>query len=91
MPSISIVVPVYNEAENTDELYRRTIGALRKDFPGFGHEIIFVDDGSSDTTFTRLEELNRKDPAVKALQFSRNFLLVFQFREFYTEFITFFL
>ena len=70
---ISCIIPVYNEAANIDQLYRRLRQALNKDFHYVQHEIIFVDDGSSDGTFEALARIQSVDPSVAVLQFSRNF------------------
>lgn len=68
---ISIVIPVYNEEPNVWHLYKELKGVLdrlRKDY-----EIIFVDDGSTDCTFTRLIEISKKDKRLKAIQLTKNF------------------
>src|SRR5215212_2981029 len=70
-PDVSIVVTVFNEAASVDELYRRTVSALKNGPRTF--EVIFVDDGSSDGTFAALERLHRADPRVRAVRFKRNF------------------
>jgi undecaprenyl-phosphate 4-deoxy-4-formamido-L-arabinose transferase len=69
--SLSIVVPVYNEAGSIAELYRRTIAALEP--TGHAFELIFVDDGSTDTTFAELERMHAADDRVRAVRFKRNF------------------
>jgi undecaprenyl-phosphate 4-deoxy-4-formamido-L-arabinose transferase len=68
---VSIVIPIYNEAGSLDELYRRTIAAL--DGGTRAYELIFVDDGSTDGTWQRLETLHARDPHVRAVRFKRNF------------------
>lgn len=73
MKKISVVIPVYNEEGTISELYRRLKSALDKDLSFLEYEVIFVDDGSTDGTFSLLEELHYKDSAVKIVQFSRNF------------------
>src|ERR687885_829504 len=70
-PSVSIVVPIYNEAPTVDELYRRTVAALEPTLRAF--ELIFVDDGSTDGTFARLERLHERDGRVRVVRFKRNF------------------
>ncbi len=70
---ISLVIPVFNESEVIPVLYSRIDKTLKKDFPKFQREIIFIDDGSTDNTFNELEKLHKKDPSVKVIQFSRNF------------------
>src|SRR5918995_1802129 len=51
-PDVSVVVPIYNEEDTVDELYRRVVAALEG--AGLPFELIFVDDGSHDRTFERL-------------------------------------
>lgn len=70
---LSIVVPVCNEAEVVETLYKRLVKAVKKDFKNWRYEIIFIDDGSSDATFSVVKNLHTKDRNVKAVQFSRNF------------------
>jgi undecaprenyl-phosphate 4-deoxy-4-formamido-L-arabinose transferase len=70
-PSISVVIPVYNEAASLRELYARAVEAL--DGAGSSFELIFVDDGSTDTTFAELERLHAADGRVRAVRFKRNF------------------
>jgi polyisoprenyl-phosphate glycosyltransferase len=71
-PEISVVLPVYNEAANLDELHARLTAALTAIVPAW--ELIFVDDGSRDGSFEVLKLLHAKDPIhVSILRFSRNF------------------
>lgn len=70
-PTLSIVIPVYNEQENLPELYQR-LSAITTILPG-QTELIFVDDGSCDRTLELLRDLHRKDPNVCYLSFARNF------------------
>jgi glycosyltransferase involved in cell wall biosynthesis len=67
-PNISIVVPVFNEAENIRPLYAAVEAAMSD--AGYTWEIVFVDDGSTDGTSRALEELHSK---VKVVRFRRNF------------------
>ncbi len=68
---ISIVIPVYNESEGIDELYRRTTSAMSSFSDSF--EIICVDDGSRDTSLSQLIAYHEKDPRFKVISLSRNF------------------
>jgi undecaprenyl-phosphate 4-deoxy-4-formamido-L-arabinose transferase len=70
-PSISVVIPLYNEAASLPELYRRAVESL--DEAGHAFELIFVDDGSTDTTFAELERIHAGDGRVRAVRFKRNF------------------
>jgi glycosyltransferase involved in cell wall biosynthesis len=67
-PRISVVVPVYNEELNVEELYQRTAAVLQD-----SAEFIFVDDGSRDTTYQRLAAIAQQDPRVKVIRFRRNY------------------
>jgi len=70
---LSIVIPIYNEAANIDELHRRLTGILAPmALPG-GYELVFVNDGSHDDSLPMLQTLGARDPHVRYLSFSRNF------------------
>ena len=66
---VSIVVPVYNEAENVQPLADAVAEALA----GQKYELIFVDDGSEDATFENIDRLARGDGRVCGVSLSRNF------------------
>ncbi|MGZ3664370.1 MAG: glycosyltransferase family 2 protein [Ktedonobacterales bacterium] len=68
---ISVVVPVYNEEESARPLYEALTAQLQQ--LGQSYEIIFVDDGSRDGSFTVLRALYEQDPHVRVVQFRRNF------------------
>ena len=70
-PSISVVIPVYNEAASLRELYARAVESL--DAAGRSFELIFVDDGSTDGSFAELERFHAADDRVRAVRFKRNF------------------
>jgi undecaprenyl-phosphate 4-deoxy-4-formamido-L-arabinose transferase len=70
-PDVSVIVPIFEEEATVDELYRRTVAALEQD--GRTFELLFVDDGSRDGTFSRLERLHDGDPRVRVVRFKRNF------------------
>ncbi len=67
---VSIVLPAYSEENNIHPLCHEIIDHLEETS---GFEIIFVDDGSRDQTFRRIEELSRNDARVKGIRLSRNF------------------
>ena len=70
-PLLSIIVPAFNEETNIRPFYDALVPALEQ--IDDDAEIIFVDDGSADGTFTVFSELARLDRRVRALRFSRNF------------------
>jgi undecaprenyl-phosphate 4-deoxy-4-formamido-L-arabinose transferase len=70
-PQVSVVVTLLNESATIDELYRRTVDTLDK--LGVPFELIFVDDGSTDDTFARVERLHASDPRIRAVKLKRNF------------------
>lgn len=73
---ISIVIPCFNEQEVIEELFKRLSDVLDQclhEETIRDYELLFVDDGSSDNTYTVLGSLALKDPRVKAISFSRNF------------------
>jgi polyisoprenyl-phosphate glycosyltransferase len=71
-PSISVAIPVYNEEAIVDELLRRTCDVL-DNIPGGPHQIVLVDDGSSDRTCELLEEAAKGDSRIVVIGLSRNF------------------
>ncbi len=69
--TLSIVIPLYNEEENVQILHERlkkVLDPLEKEY-----EILFVDDGSTDSTLSILEEIQAKDKGVVVLSLRRNF------------------
>jgi glycosyltransferase involved in cell wall biosynthesis len=68
---ISIVVPVFNELENVEAVYSAISSVLHA--MGCSYEIIMVDDGSSDGSYSILTQLASKDSNLKAIRFRRNF------------------
>jgi glycosyltransferase involved in cell wall biosynthesis len=68
---ISVVIPLYNEENLVADLVGRTIPVLSGITADF--EIVFVDDGSKDSTATRLLEARSADSRIKILELSRNF------------------
>ncbi len=68
---ISVVIPVYNEEENLALLYDELTEVMKTlDRP---YEILFVDDGSKDTSLSILQSMQEADPKVVVVQFRRNF------------------
>ena len=72
--TLSIVIPLYNEAGNIDELLRRVAAVVRGlPEPPLDYEVICVDDGSRDATREKLVAATRIDPHLRVLALSRNF------------------
>ena len=63
-PAVSVIVPVFNEAENMSILQSELRSALH----GLDHEIVFVDDGSTDASAEKIE----RGPSVGVLRFEKN-------------------
>jgi glycosyltransferase involved in cell wall biosynthesis len=70
-PHISVVIPVFNEAENLDDLHRELTAALQPAL--IPYELVLVDDGSTDGTREKLLALELRDPRVRAVLLRRNF------------------
>ena len=69
---LSVAIPVHNEASVLPELLLRLRTVLAA-LPGGPHEMVFVDDGSTDGTFEMLREAVREDSRIIAISLSRNF------------------
>jgi glycosyltransferase involved in cell wall biosynthesis len=69
-PILSIVVPLYNEEKSLPELYAAIKRVVQQ--RGIRHEILFVDDGSTDGSLAVIEEMQKKDAAVTVVSFRRN-------------------
>lgn len=70
-PDLSVVLPIYNEAESIPHLLDELLPVLEG--TGYTFEIICVDDGSQDSSFEALKKLRRQDERVRVVQFRRNF------------------
>jgi polyisoprenyl-phosphate glycosyltransferase len=70
--SVSVAIPVYNEEAVVPELLCR-VRAVLDGIPGGPHQIVVVDDGSSDHTWELLEAAAKKDPRLVVVELSRNF------------------
>ncbi len=68
---ISVVIPLLNEEESLPELTAWIKRVM--DANNFSYEIILIDDGSSDSSWSVIEELHKKDAAVKGIKFRRNY------------------
>ncbi len=68
---ISVVVPLYNEAESLPELTDWIQRVMTEN--GFSYEVLFVDDGSSDESWDVIKKLREKNPNIKGVSFRRNY------------------
>ncbi|MCH9752509.1 MAG: glycosyltransferase family 2 protein, partial [Alphaproteobacteria bacterium] len=71
MPTLSIIVPMYNEEEALDGFFKRVQRVLQTVTPSY--EIICVNDGSRDLTLARLRQVAERDERIKVVNLSRNF------------------
>lgn len=70
-PDISVVVPLYNEEESLRELIEWIARVMAHE--GFRYEVIFVDDGSSDSSWDVVEQLGQRFAEVRGIRFRRNY------------------
>ena len=71
MVGVSIVVPLYNEEENVARVHTAVVEALADH--DLDYELLFVDDGSKDTTYACARAIVAQDPRVRVLKFRRNY------------------
>lgn len=72
MKTVSIVISAYNEEGNINKLHQELKAELKK-IKDVEFEMLFVDDGSKDTTLSKIKKLQEKDERVKIVQLKRNF------------------
>lgn len=70
-PELSVVVPVYNEADSLPVLYSRLVGVLEGAKIEF--EVVFVDDGSRDRSGEQLKRISASDKRIAVIELARNF------------------
>ncbi len=71
-PEISVVIPLFNEEDSLQELSSR----LKQQLDPMTHgkyEVIFVDDGSTDSSYAVLQQIHRANPRMKVVRFRRNY------------------
>ena len=68
---ISVIVPLLNEAESLPELAEWIERVMTEH--NFSYEVIMVDDGSTDESWSVIQELHAKNPAIKGIKFRRNY------------------
>ena len=68
---ISVIVPLFNEAESLPELATWIQRVMKEN--NFSYEIIFINDGSTDNSWDVIEELSKKDSNIHGIKFRRNY------------------
>lgn len=69
--NISVVIPLLNEEDSLNELHDWIVKVMQSN--RYSYEILFIDDGSTDTSWKVIEELSQKNPNVKGLKFQQNY------------------
>ncbi|MCH3994046.1 glycosyltransferase family 2 protein [Prevotella cerevisiae] len=69
--NISVIIPLYNEAESLPELYNWIVRVM--DANHYTYEIIFINDGSTDDSWKIIQNLSEKSDRVKGIKFRRNY------------------
>ena len=67
---LTIIIPAYNEEKNISEIHQ-SLKKILKDIDNT-YEIIFIDDGSSDSTFSEIKRLRNEDSKIRAIRFNIN-------------------
>jgi len=69
--NLSIIIPLLNEEESLQELNNWIISVMSQN--AYSYEVIFIDDGSSDTSWSIIERLSTENPNIKGIRFLSNF------------------
>ena len=72
-PHLSVVIPIYNEEANVEQLWARLSKVLKENFDASGWEVVMTDDGSRDRSLEMILEIARLEPRVKVVEFNRNY------------------
>ncbi len=72
MKTITLLVPVYNEESVLPQLFKR-LDKFTKNTPNYQFEFLFINDGSTDKSFSIITEQSKKDPRISYINLSRNF------------------
>ena len=70
---ISLIIPCFNEEQNIAEAYTHITTFWKTLSYDIDYEMVFIDDGSRDSTVDKVMQIAKTDSKVKLLQFSRNF------------------
>ena len=69
--NLSIIIPLLNEEESLQELYNWIVSVMNQN--AYSYEVIFIDDGSSDASWSIIERLSAENPTIKGIRFLSNF------------------
>jgi glycosyltransferase involved in cell wall biosynthesis len=69
--NLSIVIPLLNEEESIQELHNWIVSVMKSN--DFSYEVLFIDDGSTDSSWTIIEKLSQENPNIKGIRFLKNF------------------
>ncbi len=69
--NISVIIPLYNEAESLPELYNWIVKVMNTNH--YTYEIIFINDGSTDNSWKIIQDLSKKSNSVRGIRFRRNY------------------
>jgi glycosyltransferase involved in cell wall biosynthesis len=69
--NLSIVIPLLNEEESLNELAQWIVSVMEAN--QFSYEIIFIDDGSTDSSWQKIKEISNANPQVTGIRFLKNF------------------
>src|SRR5690554_7875434 len=69
--NISIVIPLLNEEESLKELHHWIAKVMQSN--GYSYELIFIDDGSTDSSWEIIENICKENPEIKAIHFQKNY------------------
>ncbi len=69
--NLSIIIPLLNEEESLQELNNWIVSVMSQN--AYSYEVIFIDDGSSDTSWSIIERLSTENPNIKGIRFLSNF------------------
>ena len=69
--NLSIVIPLLNEEESLNELHHWIVKTMQSN--SFSYELIFIDDGSTDGSWSKIQALSQKYPDVKGIRFKQNY------------------
>ena len=69
--NLSIIIPLLNEEESLQELHDWIVSVMKSN--NYSYEVIFIDDGSTDSSWSIIERLSAENSSIKGIQFLRNY------------------